>query len=229
MINKKISLTIMAVLMTGLASASTFGSLQYQQKKATDGEPVEYKIGVINLGENPLNVRFEASGTPNVSLNMEDQITLKSSRILNQPEGRGWYSLGNGSYAKIYDYSFDAAARNFRNRSFTVTVTAATNNSENTAASQKIIQERDYKFSIVNESYEKGLVNFQEDQSQERDRDTEQNRSQNLSIEEKGSRGLEESKEERQNSGQDGIKTSTKFLLAGALVSTAYLVKVMMF
>lgn len=225
MINKKISLAIISVLTVGLASASTFGTLQYQQSKATDGGPIEYRIGMINLGENALNVEFEASDTQKINLNIEDQITLEPSQVSDSPRGRGWYNLGNGSYAKMKDYSFDVAARNIKNTSFTITVTAATNESENAAAAKKIIQERQYEFSIVNSSYERGLVNFQEDGKQ--DRSIEQNPSQNVSIDENGSKNNEASRVEE--SSQGGLKTSTKLLFAGALISTTYLVKVMMF
>lgn len=220
--NKKKILIAATILMTGTATATTFGTFQQQETKQTGGEPVEYTVGMVNLGQEPLTVNIEASETGLVSLNFEEQVILPPSQVSGNPEGRSWYALGNGSYAEITEYSFTAAARNFRNTSFTLDITAETNNSQGAGSYKQIIQERSYSFTLVNESYSKGLIEFQEGEnsSKESQRSTE-----NVTIDSTQNQSVEQNNTGQSTEGSEGLSETTLALMTGLLISTAYILK----
>lgn len=219
--NRKKILVAATLLMTSTATATTFGTFQQQEIKETGGEPVEYTVGMVNLGEEPLKVNIEASETGLASLNLEQNISLEPSEVSSNPEGRNWYALGNGSYAKITEYRFDAAARSFRNTTFTLDITAETKNPEATGSYKQIIQERSYTFTLVNESYSKGLIEFQE--KEETQKNTEQS-TENLTIDQTQNQSTKQktgNKEEKSG----GLPVTTMALVTGLAVSMAYILK----
>jgi hypothetical protein len=221
--NKKKILAAATLLMTTTATATTFGTFQQQEIKETGGEPVEYKIGMVNLGQEPLKVNIEASETGLASLNLEQSMNLGPSEISSDPEGRNWYALGNGSYAKITEYSFTAVARNFRNTNFTLDITAETNNSGETGPYKQIILERSYTFTLVNESYSKGLIQFQSDE--ETEEQEEKGQAGNLTINSSQNRTEDQKTIETTEKQEEGLPATTLALLAGLTVSLAYILR----
>lgn len=214
---KKIVLLALALLMTGTASAFTLGTFQYQETKSTSGEPVEFTLGLVNLGDKDLRVEFQASNREKISLNLEENITVPPSEITSNPRGEGWYALENGSYVKVTRYSFDAGARNFRNRSFTLDILARSNETGQTSY-KKVVQERSYEFTIINESYSEGLIDFEEEKRQNREKQKSQ---ENLTIKP----GEENRTQIAEKEKSSGLEPVTAVLAAGVLVSGAYLVK----
>lgn len=219
--NPKKILLAATILMTGTATATTFGTFQQQDTKQTDGSPVEYTVGMVNLGKEPLTVNIEASEKGLASLNLEEQVSLPPSEVSADPEGKNWFAIGNGKYAKITEYEFSAAARNFRNTSFTLDITARKNKTQATGSYKQIIQERSYTFTLVNESYSKGLIEFQEDERTAGQVEKE-NRG-NLTINTSQNR-TKPSKTTATEQGK-GLPASTLTLLAGLILSLGYILK----
>lgn len=213
---------VLGIFLISQASATVFGTFQYSSTKSTSGGPVEYEVGMLNLGDEPLQVSVETSEAENISLNFEEEITLRPSAVSTNPGDGRWYYLGNGSYAEVEVYSFDAASRDFRNRSFQVTFSAYRTGNNSQGGFQNIVQERSYRFNLLNSSYREGLVEFSggdEEESSEGDVE-------NVTIGgQKDINSTDNNSENMERSGQGGLNP---LLGLGALLSVAYLVKVML-
>ncbi len=214
-------ITLLIASMTLQVAASTLGTFQYQDTKKTSTGTAEYTIGLINLGSKPLKINF-SSETQDIKLKAEN-ITLKPSRIERTPENRGWYQLPNGTYAEIRKHKLEASAKNLEKRNFTVTVSAYSGEENRSGSFNRIVQERTYQFSIVNESYSEGLIQFEEkrdDPEKEKETRRSEGREKASGTEGSTNRTSETVKKERES--------VNWLLVAGAGLSAAYLVKVIL-
>lgn len=214
---KKTVILAAALFMTGTVSAVTLGTFQYQKEKATDGEPIEFAVGLVNLGDTKLKVNFAASNQKKINLDLENSIIIPPSKVSNDPEGENWYALENGSYIKITEYDFKAKARNIRNRSFKLDIRARSNQTGQ-GSYKKIIQERTYEFTIVNRSYSEGLIDFEKTETE---KNNSTGRGKNLTI----ASGEDNSTETVEEEKASEFGPMTAVLAAGVLVSGAYLMK----
>lgn len=215
-------IVILIASMTLQVAASALGTFQYQDTKKTSTGTAEYTIGLINLGEKPLQVNF-SSETQEIGFQAEN-ITLKPSRTEKTPEGRGWYQLPDGRYAEIRKHKLKASAEDLERRNFTVTVSAYSGTGNRSGSFNRIVQERTYQFSIVNESYSEGLIQFEED-GERSEKGKEANRPGRST--EKASR-TENSTKKPSDAVNRGEGSVNWLLVAGAGLSAAYLVKVIL-
>lgn len=214
---------VFGIFLVSQASATTFGTFQYSSTESTSGEPVEYQLGMLNLGQEPLKVNVEASQSENVSLNFEQEVTVRPSTVSENPGDGRWYYLGNGSYAEVEVYSFDAGSRDFRNRSFQLTFSAYRSSNSSGGGFQNIIQERSYSFNLINSSYREGLVDFSEEEEDQKN-DTDQ--VENVTIsDQKDINSTEDKSNDNKDSEEGGLNP---LLGLGALISLLYLAKVML-
>ncbi|MFB6181169.1 MAG: hypothetical protein ABEJ93_04800 [Candidatus Nanohalobium sp.] len=223
--NKTAALLTAALLMTGLCTATTFGTFTYQKTKKTGGGPVQYKIGLLNLGEQPLKIEVDPETDSQLNLSYNRTMELPESEVTENPEKGRWYPVSRKKYAEVHVYSFKAIPGKLENRSFQLTLQAYPENSENqTGSSQTIIQERTLRFNIVNTSYNQGLIQFQEETGEETENTSN-------AVEKNPARfnqSSNSSKIEEPGSEREKSRGLNLFLVFGALLALAYLVKVIL-
>lgn len=219
---RKALVILITVFLTSHVSATVLGTFQYDSTQSTSGDPVEYRVGLVNLGDEDLNVEIEASQDQNISLNYEEEIEIPPSDISSNPGDGRWYSLGNGSYTEVKVYSFDAGSRNFRNRTFQMTFSAYSASNSSSGGFQNIIQERSYKFTLLNSTYREGLLEFKEQEQDEKVGD----QAKNITIEDQ--KDINSSKPKQDNREKNRSGGLNPWIGVGALISLTYLAKVLL-
>lgn len=133
------------ILLFFFQATASFGVITGQEEKTIEKLETSYRIGFVNTGE-PLQIRLEASSSENYEVSFEDRkFTLETSEVTADPEGSGWYSLGD-RYAKIQYRSFSLNVEEDRETNefnFTVDITATP-----TGTGRKVSQKRSQTYRV---------------------------------------------------------------------------------
>ncbi len=220
------------LFLVGQVSGAVFGSFPYDTRK-TSGGNTTFHIGVFNLGEEELELEMVAETPRNVEVMFpERQTALPPSETTKNPEGEGWFSLGDGRYVEVTRVPFRVLSYQSGTHRVKVSVRAKETGSvdEGDRTRQKVVRVNQYTVTADAEAAlgspdggvdavlgDDGFEIVREDANEENGTSVVLNRSNNKDSNTDVTDNLPE--------GPD-IDTMTIILLLGAAASTAYLLKV---
>ena len=230
---KPIITLLAALTMISLASATSFGTIQLESEKTIEGLNSTYKIGVINPGNQTLEVKIENEPTEGLKYTYPEQnYTLEPEPLRSEPEGSGWVNI-NDRYAKLEQIPFQVEineTKGIREYEFSTTIEAQsieTNESENQTR-QDIVQQREYTHRLKSSSTQ---IQDDPDFSDELWGTTENNQTEqnHTEINQQNEDQTEEEQTSLTNQTQEqireeGINTTTKLMIALTLTALLYLI-----
>lgn len=147
---KTIMIGVILVFLSFNVSGSSFGSVAYQTNKKASLNTT-FTLGLINLGDQSLEVSLSGSNMEKGELVLPDKKELPPSKISKNPGGSGWMSLDNGRYAKITEVTFWVISKGETGQeSFNVQVEASTPREEaDLNIEQRVVQTRNYEYQIT--------------------------------------------------------------------------------
>lgn len=240
-------LGIGVIFLTSNIYAASFGTFPYQIEKQSSDLELEYRIGFINPSPDPVKVTLSSGDSNEYNLTFSEEEFRIPSGTTDNPSGSGWYYLGDGEYAKIYEKSFQVDVSRYREDNtltFPVRIEAVSvESSDNGDGSRsKLIQVRNYNYRAKidpslrpenrpeQDSSSSWRDNFwQEDNSNsQEDFNLEQNKSSNQEQQNENSEQTTEttgnsSSQVKSNSEDPLFNTTTLMLVAGIIVSLSYI------
>lgn len=230
----KTVISLLAILLSiSLASATSFGTIQLDSEKTVEGLNATYEIGVINPGNQTLEVKIE--NEPIEGLNYtypEQKYTLEPEPLRSEPEGSGWVNI-NDQYAKLEQIPFQVEineTKGIREFEFSTTIEAQsieTNETEDQTR-QEIVQQREYTHRLQSRSTQ---IQDDPDFSDELWGTTENNQTEENHTD--SNQQNEDQTEEEQTSltnqtqeqtREEGASTTTKIMLSLTLTALIYII-----
>lgn len=140
----------LALLYTVSTSAAVYGTFPYELEQQTDELSTEIRLGVVNTGDQTLQLEFTAPDSQEYNLSASGQ-QLPPSRIVETPQGEGWKYLGNGRYAEIREFSFQVEISRYRDSNridIPLQVTASPADSAEKGATSPVSQVTSHNYTI---------------------------------------------------------------------------------
>ncbi|MFB6144112.1 MAG: hypothetical protein ABEJ98_02255 [Candidatus Nanohaloarchaea archaeon] len=142
---RKITMILAALLVMSPLASSALGSFVYDSSKKTQGLEAVYTLGLINTGDEPVEVTLAAEETGNYSVQLPASVSVPAANGSLTPSGAGWYALSGKYYpVKKVDIVFRADEKRVSN-SFRIplTVTTAASGTGGLLFS-RVLQSREY-------------------------------------------------------------------------------------
>ncbi len=137
-------------LVSNIYSAS-FGTFPYEIEKQSSDLELEYRLGFINPSSSPVDVTLSSGESEEYNLTFSEEEFRIPPGTTEDPSGSGWYHLGSGEYAKIYEKSFQVDVSRYRednSLSFPVNIEAVmvgeTSGGEDSQT--RLVQVRNYNY-----------------------------------------------------------------------------------
>lgn len=230
---------VLVLLCSGTGAAASFGAFSYDRYQETEQRSAEFRIGLLNLGDQDLTIELSAGTGNSTTVSFEqERFVLPPSEQSTDP-GPGWVHLDGDRYARptvIRPTITIRTTATARNHTVPVTVRAIQTAGEGTEqVQQRVLQESVHQLTLYSSSGRIG----QEDDGTDRftvDGGTEGENSTPASREQNGTNGILSilPQQDAQNdltgpeqSGSrdtaDGWTTTSSVLLAGILVVGGYI------
>lgn len=107
-------LLIAVIFLTGVSSASVYGTFPEELEKQSDSLNTELGVGIVNAGNQELKINFRFADSRLYNVSGPEEVVLKPVEVTSSPEGEGWKYLGEGKYARIQEFSFDVEISEYR-------------------------------------------------------------------------------------------------------------------
>lgn len=136
--------------MAPLASTYSFGALTPDTNKSTRGN-VSFRMGLINPGNETLNVEFNSQGLENGEVVFPQKLRLKPSETSSVSRSE-WISVAPNRYIKPRWVEFYVLTEDSSDSSFSVQAEARKPVlTSESSASPRIVQVREFKYSLNHE------------------------------------------------------------------------------
>lgn len=238
--------SVFVILSSGVSSTS-FGSFPVKAEKKSTDLDIEYRIGLINPGGEPLEVKLSAEESEEYNVTFsQKKVTVSPSKTSN-PSGSGWYHLGDGEYTRGHEVSFQVDISRYReDNSLEIPVRleaiASGAGSGGSNSTSRLVQVRTYTYTAeiapflrpedrpeqdTDGSWRESF--WQEEQPTADEEDFNLNQSQSSNQEEQNQtrerslKNQNRSGKEARDSEKSGINQTTLILFAGILVSAGYI------
>ncbi len=234
---KKALLTTLIILL----AASASGNILIEQPE-TDSDisdlDKKYRIGLINTGNDEINLTVSKSVSTDLSVYTPESITLEPSEITETPsQDREWYYLGDNQYAEIHyldvqsEIPLDADTRSHR---FDLLFSRVYETEEN-RPNVETVQEFSFEIFSTSDRIQTGFSSGNNDEKNQttpeedeeaaptdtsEESDTEEV---NSTSQQSSNRTNEDSHQEDEDSG--GVSGVTILLLLGVILTMAWLLK----
>lgn len=225
---------------------ASFGTFPYQIEKQSSDLELEYRIGFINPSSSPVQVELSATDSEEYNVTFSKNNFRIPSGTTRNPSGSGWYHLGNGSYTRIHEVSFNVDVSRYRednSLSFPIRIESAAiqGNASGEGSNSRLVQVRNYRYRAEidpslrpedqpDNSKTSWRDNFwqEENSNSEEDFNLEQNKSSNQEQQDdnsqKGSEtSVNRSSQPESNSGNSLVNKTTLILIVGIIVSLGYI------
>lgn len=220
------SFLVAAVLLYITSSAAVIGVYPVQDEKHSDTMSGKFRLGIINTENESVKFRFSAGKSSRYNVSFEkNPVFLEPSEVTENPSGSGWYHLGNGRYARQHTVDFQLTVRDYKSSiDVPVTVYASKGGGGGTA---KMVYVREHSFSLKLSDSLKPIETGESDpewaftpskdgEKEDTAEEGEKNRSETTYKSDEG---------EEEDGGEE-INPVTVILLAGIVILSAYLLKV---
>ncbi|WP_414836895.1 hypothetical protein [Candidatus Nanohalococcus occultus] len=207
--------------MVPMTTAYSFGALATDTSKTTDGN-VSFRIGLLNAGNDTLEVDMSHRGLENGEVHFPDQIRLEPSRISSESKP-GWISVGPDRYVKPRWINFYVETTDSSDDEFSVLAEARKPGISSAQIAPRIVQVREFAYTLdyTKERFSKGEQDSQN--APELFQLESQQDEQNKSEKDKQNVIIGTQRTESKNEGENGSGVATPVLLAIAAVSIIYL------
>lgn len=247
-IHRWLFLSVGLLFLTSSICAASFGTFPHQIEKQSSDLKVEYSIGFINPSSNPVEVTLSSEDSEEYNLTFSEEEFRIPSGTTDDPSGSGWYHLGGGEYAKIYQESFQADISRYRednSLSFPVTIEAATvgNDQSGEGSQSRIVQVRNYNYranidpslrpenrpeqdsgaSWRDNFWQEENSNSQEDFNLEQNKSSNQDRP-NETLESKQKNNSKGSGQTNSELNSSPVNKTTLMLITGIIISIGYII-----
>jgi len=218
-------------LVIGEVAGLGFGAYPVQIEKQTDSYSSVFSLGVVNPGNDTVNVTFGTEESDIYNVSFEDNpVQVEPGEVTRSPEGSGWYSLGDGRYVERSEIDFRVDVQKFQNR-IDIPITVRATPSETPEKGGEVIYVQEYNFRLFpsevlkpegDKERSKGEIWKIEEES-EADERGENTNSEGVNL----SETYKFDPEEKQDGGEEGdINLVTMILLTGIAAMSFYLLKV---
>lgn len=243
---RSLFLVISIIFLASNIYSASFGTFPYEIEKQSSDLELEYSIGFINPSSDPVRVTLSSDSSDEYNLTFSETEFQIPSGTTDNPSGSGWYHIGGGEYAKIYEKSFHVEVSKYREDNslrFPVTIeAAATEENDGERSQSRLVQVRNYNYRAEidpnlrpeeranQESDSSWRDNFwqEENPSSEEDFNLSQNKSSNQSQTTEETIQKQKNKTTSSNHSESSSKSSlanktTLILITGIIISMGYI------
>lgn len=230
---KKIVVALMVLLFSSSVHSAGWGVIT-ENTDAEIGElEKDYRLGLVNTGDEPVTVNFDASDSSDYSIEFDDsRIRLEPSYTSKSPQGSDWFYAGNGEYVNVTYTGFTFAAdkeRSSNNLNFSITASAGreTNPMNKKVPQQSLISQRSFEYGVkIDKTLVNGL-NSEEDSiwadSEESSSSSQQSGEAEVNEESEQNFSQSERRENDLDEEGEGVNITTLILTALLVSTVAYI------
>lgn len=235
---KKILLPILLITLSLSATAFSFGSYPVEESKFSSSLNTTFSLGLLNPNQDNITVLISTEESTQFNTSLPKTVVIPPSPATTNPEGSGYYYIGDGKYAKITKANFKISTHIYRDsNTIHVPVTVEAFPQETTGSDVRQLRDHIFTFNVdpsmtpidpPTKNNDSTTLNFSESRKEDSNKKT--SRKQNNSVENTVRNQTNGSKtykaEENQTENQGGLNTTTMILIAGILGSTYYIYRV---
>lgn len=206
---KKIIVTALALIFL-ISFSNAFGSFPYERVKNLDSLESTYRLGFFNPGEQDLRVDLSEAESSNYSLDFSrESFVIPGNVTTSNPEGEGWYPVGEGIYAPVEQVEVSLEVSKYRNSNrIKIPVTITASPKANSSGTAKLTQVREI---LLEARLERSLVPLDRETGEEDEPDFWREASNTAQDESESFNGSSEDN----LTGEEGEKTGNTSMIKG--------------
>lgn len=235
---RKLILLLSLIVLTSGALSVTTGIYAKNNQKNIGSMETTFTIGIVNSEGSPINLTLSGRNTSVYRLSYPSSTIIQPSRPTTNPEGSGYFYIGDGQYLKKSEIEIKVEVKEYRpeiNIPIEATAFRRMGRARGSLLSRTAYV-RDFNFTLELDDSLKpidyGRTEKEDDNGWREtstedlaERETETDSSEPLEPEDTGSKTYKP-EQEQTKSGEGGINTVTMMLAAGILLTAVYILKV---
>jgi hypothetical protein len=220
---RKTEILLILMLLVPVVQARLFVTTSETEARISDLDE-GFRIGLINTGED-MNLTLETEGS--VDVDKPEKVFIQGSDPTSTPEGSNWYYAGEGDYYPIKYIDMEAeipADSQTRTHSFDLLISRVYETSRERPRAEEV-RELNFQIYTTSDLVDTGFVSREPSNSENLDEGSENpEKTENKSSERLESPVNSSSGESAESSGQNDSNI-TFLLVAGTLLSAAWLIR----